>query len=48
LKEYKLTPSPARAEILRARFDRIFKRAKTQYRSLKMRHTVSARVNRLG
>jgi hypothetical protein len=34
LKEYKLTPSPARAEILRARFDRIFKRAKTGYATL--------------
>jgi hypothetical protein len=34
LKEYKLAPSPERAEILRARFDRIFKRARTGYASL--------------
>jgi hypothetical protein len=34
LREYKLAPSPERAEILRARFDRIFKRAKTGYSTL--------------
>ena len=31
LKEYKLAPSPQQAEILRARFDRIFKRGGTGY-----------------
>jgi hypothetical protein len=31
LKEYKLAPSPGQAEILRARFDRIFKRRGTGY-----------------
>ena len=31
LKEYKLAPSPQQAEVLRARFDRIFKRAGTGY-----------------
>jgi Transposase IS66 family len=31
LKEYKLAPSPQQAEILRARFDRIFKRGATGY-----------------
>jgi Transposase IS66 family len=31
LKEYKLAPSPQQAQILRARFDRIFKRAGTGY-----------------
>ena len=31
LKEYKLAPSPEQAEILRARFDRIFKRRGTGY-----------------
>jgi hypothetical protein len=34
LKQYKLAPSPEQAEILRARFDRIFKRAKTGYATL--------------
>jgi hypothetical protein len=34
LKQYKLAPSPEQAEILRARFDRIFKRAKTGYAML--------------
>ena len=31
LKEYKLAPSPQQAQVLRARFDRIFKRAGTGY-----------------
>ena len=31
LKEYKLAPSPQQAEVLRARFDRIFKRGRTGY-----------------
>ena len=31
LKEYKLAPSPQQAEVLRARFDRIFKRGGTGY-----------------
>ena len=31
LKEYKLAPSPQQAEVLRARFDRIFKRSSTGY-----------------
>jgi hypothetical protein len=31
LKEYKLAPSPQQAEVLRARFDRIFKRGATGY-----------------
>jgi hypothetical protein len=31
LKEYKLAPSPQQAEVLRARFDRIFKRSATGY-----------------
>lgn len=31
LKEYKLAPSPEQAQVLRARFDRIFKRAGTGY-----------------
>ena len=31
LEEYKLAPSPQQAEILRARFDRIFKRGATGY-----------------
>jgi Transposase IS66 family len=31
LKEYKLAPSPRQAEVLRARFDRIFKRSATGY-----------------
>jgi hypothetical protein len=34
LKEYKLAPSPEQAQILRARFDRIFKRSKTGYVTL--------------
>jgi len=34
LKEYKLAPSPERAEILRAQFKRIFDRAKTGYAAL--------------
>jgi hypothetical protein len=34
LKEYKLAPSPQRAEILRAQFKRIFNRAKTGYAAL--------------
>jgi hypothetical protein len=34
LKEYKLAPSPERAEVPRARFDRIFKRARTGYATL--------------
>ena len=34
LKEYKLAPSPDRAEILRAQFKRIFDRAKTGYAAL--------------
>jgi hypothetical protein len=34
LKQYKLAPSPERAEVLRARFDRIFKRARTGYATL--------------
>jgi hypothetical protein len=34
LKEYKLAPSPQQAQILRARFDRIFKRASTGYATL--------------
>jgi hypothetical protein len=31
LKEYKLAPSPQQAQVLRARFDRIFKRGRTGY-----------------
>src|SRR5260370_743831 len=31
LKEYKLAPTPQQAEVLRARFDRIFKRGATGY-----------------
>jgi hypothetical protein len=31
LKEYKLAPSPEQVQVLRARFDRIFKRNKTGY-----------------
>jgi transposase IS66 family protein len=34
LKEYKLAPGPEQAELLRARFDRIFKRASTGYATL--------------
>ena len=34
LKEYKLTPSAEQAQLLRARFDRIFKRASTGYATL--------------
>jgi hypothetical protein len=34
LKEYKLAPSPQQAEVLRARFDRIFKRGATGYVTL--------------
>jgi len=34
LKDYKLAPSPEQAEILRARFDRIFRRASTGYATL--------------
>ena len=34
LKDYKLAPTPERAEILRSRFERIFKRARTGYASL--------------
>jgi hypothetical protein len=34
LKNYKLAPSPERAELLRARFRRIFRRAKTGYAAL--------------
>jgi Transposase IS66 family len=34
LKDYKLAPSPTRAELLRARFDRIFQRASTGYATL--------------
>jgi hypothetical protein len=34
LKEYKLAPSPERAQVLRARFDRIFNRASTGYATL--------------
>jgi len=34
LKKYKLAPSPERAEVLHARFDRIFKRARTGYATL--------------
>ena len=34
LKEYKQAPSPEQAEILRARFDRIFKRRRTGYMML--------------
>ena len=34
LKDYKLAPGPAQAERLRARFDRIFHRARTGYASL--------------
>ncbi len=34
LKEYKLAPSPQQALILRSRFDRIFKRARTGYATL--------------
>jgi len=34
LKAYKLAPSHRRAEVLRLRFDRIFKRAKTGYTTL--------------
>src|SRR5260370_8831392 len=31
LKEYKLAPTPQQAQVLRARFDRIFKRGATGY-----------------
>ena len=34
MKEYKLAPSPEQAQVLRARFDRIFKRRKTGYVTL--------------
>ena len=34
LKEYKLAPNGDQAEILRSRFDRIFKRARTGYVTL--------------
>jgi hypothetical protein len=34
LKNYKLAPSPEQAELLRSRFDRIFKRARTGYATL--------------
>ena len=34
LKEYKLAPSPEQAQVLRARFDRIFKRGSTGYVTL--------------
>jgi hypothetical protein len=34
LKDYKLTPSPEQAQVLRARFDRIFNRARTGYATL--------------
>ena len=34
LKDYKLAPSPEQAEVLRSRFDRIFKRARTGYATL--------------
>ena len=34
LKDYKLAPSPEQAEVLRARFDRIFKRGRTGYATL--------------
>jgi hypothetical protein len=34
LKEYKLAPSPQQAQILRSRFDRIFKRGRTGYATL--------------
>jgi hypothetical protein len=34
LKEYKLAPSPEQAQVLRARFDRIFNRARTGYATL--------------
>jgi hypothetical protein len=34
LKQYKLAPSPQRAELLRARFERIFDRARTGYATL--------------
>jgi hypothetical protein len=34
LKDYKLAPSPERAHVLRARFDRIFNRARTGYATL--------------
>ena len=34
LKEYKLAPSPEKAERLRAQFDRIFDRSKTGYATL--------------
>ena len=34
LKEYKLAPSPEQAQVLRARFDRIFKRGETGYVTL--------------
>jgi len=34
LKEYKLAPSPEQAQILRSRFDRIFKRGRTGYAML--------------
>ena len=34
LKDYKLSPSPDQAELLRARFERIFKRARTGYATL--------------
>ncbi|HXJ95149.1 MAG TPA: transposase [Terriglobia bacterium] len=34
LKDYKLAPGPEQAELLRSRFDRIFKRARTGYATL--------------
>jgi hypothetical protein len=34
LKDYKLAPSPEQAEVLRSRFDRIFKRGRTGYATL--------------
>jgi len=34
LKDYKLAPSPERAEVLRSRFDRIFERGRTGYATL--------------
>jgi hypothetical protein len=34
LKDYKLDPHPEQAELLRARFDRIFRRASTGYATL--------------
>jgi hypothetical protein len=44
LKTYKLAPGPERAELLRARFRRIFHRAKTGYAAL---DTLMARLLRL-